>query len=86
MEDSDKICFVVDNSTFVSSKTCLESVSDYFKAMLHSGFQEAGRNLITLSGLDAKSFGLVLCWAASPSSFGKSAIFTWSVFDRSVFP
>ena len=84
-EDSDDISFIVENVTFVASKSRLVSVSDYFKAMLLSNFQESVKRSITLSGVDAEAFGLVLRWASHPASFGKRRLISLFILSQLYF-
>ena len=87
-EDSDDISFIVENVTFSASKSRLVSVSDYFKAMLLSNFQESVKRSITLSGVDAEAFGLVLRWASvasHPASFGKRRLISLFILSQLYF-
>ena len=72
MDNCDEICFMIGDETFVCSKSRLVAASDYFKALLLSGFQEASKSQIRLTGVDAKSFALILRWIDSPVAFGRS--------------
>jgi hypothetical protein len=69
-DESDEVIFVVADTTFVASRKCLMSVSDYFKAMLHGNFPDARKKSVTLTGLDVTAFCQALKWASDPETFG----------------